>query len=302
MRIASIIVFLLVLSGNAQGSDLIRAAKMGQIGKVKSLLKNGGDINFLDPSGRSALSYAVQKDNVELVRLLLRRGADANKFAREGQNPAAWSAYNGNVEILRLLIDNDVNLDAKGIWISRQKGPSGETPLTCAARRGNLRMGKLLVKNGADPMVRNSLGQTALYEAINKGNAEFLAFLADAGADVNFGDGDEDGASLVIHAAMEDNIEAVNILLDKGARIDESYESAYYTHTVLTEVAYRGHWKTAERLAKAGANINHAISFMEKAVEINRDIPQNASSVIKAQAAIPGLRKLLRKYPPATNP
>lgn len=55
-------------------------AALGDVDAVRSALDHGADVNAADPSGRTALMYAVESDLLPLdeVKLLVERGADIN--------------------------------------------------------------------------------------------------------------------------------------------------------------------------------------------------------------------------------
>lgn len=69
--------------------------------------------------------------------------------------------------------------------------PLGWTPLMCAAAVSNIRVLKLLIRNGADPDHPNSHGTTALMLACQLNNRDCMLELMEAGADIrgvdNFG-------------------------------------------------------------------------------------------------------------------
>lgn len=55
---------------------VVRAAKRGNLDKVKQLLDQGVDVNTRDGYGRTALMEASREGHAALVSLLLARGAD----------------------------------------------------------------------------------------------------------------------------------------------------------------------------------------------------------------------------------
>lgn len=66
-------------------------------------LKNGGDINFADSEGNTALFYAVKrKYEIEHLKLLLQFGADFNKENKDGISPQKLAELTGQKKILNL--------------------------------------------------------------------------------------------------------------------------------------------------------------------------------------------------------
>lgn len=102
------------------------------------------------PNGDTALMVAAYKGNREAVAALLAKGAEPN---RPGWTALHYAASVGNVEIVRMLLEKSAYIDAEA--------PNKTTPLMMAARGGHTDTMKLLVEEGADVSLRNSLGMTA---------------------------------------------------------------------------------------------------------------------------------------------
>lgn len=105
---------------------LHRAANAGDAVLVRQLLDSGSPVNAFDELGKTPLHYAVLGEHFAVVELLLRSGADIN-------------AHDERV------ISN--------------------TPLGEASRTCSLRMARLLVESGADPMICGWMQLNALDRA-----------------------------------------------------------------------------------------------------------------------------------------
>jgi serine/threonine protein kinase len=70
---------------------------------VRMLLEKGANPNFTDPSGRTALHYALYIQNTPLIRLLLAFKADPNKLDPSGKKPLELT---NNPQIAELLRQN----------------------------------------------------------------------------------------------------------------------------------------------------------------------------------------------------
>lgn len=123
---------------------LTNAVRMdNDLGKVQFFLEQGADINEQNRYEFTALSEAVQKDNIKIVKFLLERGADTEIKSYTGNTPLHFSV--GNYEITKLLIEYGADVNAQDI--------DGFTPLhTCL----DADVAKLLLESGADPFLKNN--------------------------------------------------------------------------------------------------------------------------------------------------
>jgi uncharacterized protein len=200
------IVYLIILAGLSvarAGSyeDFFSAIKRDDGKTIMELLLRGFDPNALDPAGRHGLFIAVQegstkaaealvywpKTNVEwrspkdesplmiaslkgqkdLVRKLIDRDAHVNK---PGWTPLHYAATAGHLEIMLMLLEDHAFIDAES--------PNKSTPLMMAAMYAPPAAVKLLLEAGADPMMKNELGMTAIdfaQRASRKEAAELIA-------------------------------------------------------------------------------------------------------------------------------
>ena len=107
------------------------------------------------------------KGMFEVSRQLIARGADVNK---PGWTPLHYAATKGHTDIMTLLLDNYAYIDASS--------PNGSTPLMMAAMYGTPAAVKLLLEAGADPLIKNSLGLTAIDFAYRDNRTESAEIIA----------------------------------------------------------------------------------------------------------------------------
>eukprot|EP00037_Helgoeca_nana_P001362 m.26478 g.26478 ORF g.26478 m.26478 type:complete len:169 (+) comp11763_c0_seq1:112-618(+) len=91
-------------------------------------------------------------------------------------------------------------------------------PLSVAARRGYVRMCKLLLVQGAKIDGVNDFGGTALRDAAMHGSIDLIDTLLDRGADINAAG--RKGKTALIMAALAGNNGAVAHLIRRGANTD----------------------------------------------------------------------------------
>lgn len=184
------IVYLIVLFGYSVANagsydDFFIAIKRDDAGAIVNLLERGFDPNTLNPVGEPGLFLAVKepsvrvaevliswpKTNVELrnkqdesplmmaafkglvglSQKLIARDADVNKT---GWTPLHYAATHGHLEIITLLLENHAYIDAES--------PNSSTPLMMAAHYGTAEAVKLLLDAGADPLLKNQQGLSAI--------------------------------------------------------------------------------------------------------------------------------------------
>ena len=123
-------------------------------------------VNRPNPNDETPLMLAALKQQESLVLGLIQRGADVN---RPGWTPLHYAATTGHVGILRVLLEHHAYIDAES--------PNGTTPLMMAAYYGTPEATKLLLEEGADPLIKNHKGLTALDFASNGPHKESVAFV-----------------------------------------------------------------------------------------------------------------------------
>ena len=137
--------------------------------KVIALLVESPQI---DPEARnlhdeSLLMLASLKGMFALCERLIAKGADVNK---PGWTPLHYAATHGHVAVMTLLLDHHAYIDAAS--------PNGSTPLMMAALYGTPGAVKLLLEAGADPLLKNDQGLSAI-DFANRGqrteSAELIA-------------------------------------------------------------------------------------------------------------------------------
>ncbi|KAK6524133.1 hypothetical protein TWF694_005794 [Orbilia ellipsospora] len=154
-------------------SPLHAVAEQGMVEVAQLLLKYGADPNLKTNKGAIPLHFAVQYGYVELVELLLKNNSDPNSEADgcltplllvsacyEGQRPPASTAPVKGTDVLALRIAR--LLIEYGADPTIQDGVTGQTPLHHAMAFTPIPVDyvKLLIRSGAQPLVKNNSGQS----------------------------------------------------------------------------------------------------------------------------------------------
>ncbi len=116
------------------------------------LLKNGIDVDSLNPNKQSALFTATGAGVESVVALLIVKGADVNKIDKFGCAPLHYACRHGYVGIIKRLVAVEANVNVQDNW--------GFTPAHEAAMSGHLEIVKILREAGAD----FTIGLTKAYD------------------------------------------------------------------------------------------------------------------------------------------
>lgn len=130
---------------------LVIATLDGDLKQVKTLIKQGVDINAKSIMGGTALMAASFDGHLEVVKYLISNGADVNAGrTNSGVTALMDASANGHLEIVKYLISKgaDINavvtIETKGVVIDNI------TALMLASSRGHLEIVQYLISKGAD--------------------------------------------------------------------------------------------------------------------------------------------------------
>ena len=248
------------IAAAAGDTRLVEAARQQDLQAARALVHQV-DVNAAPVNGATALHWAAHWDNLELAHVLLQAGADPSLANDYGVTSLWLACTNGSVHMVRALLDAGANPWARLA--------TGESVLMTASRTGNVDVVRLLLSAGADPNVTEDYrGQTALMWAIAEGHHPIVRALLDAGADVHARTKAErdvsavgapksrGGSTPLIFAARRGDIAVAELLVSRGARINET--PADDGSTPLLVATVRGHVELAEWLLQRGADPNVA--------------------------------------------
>ena len=295
------------LTGTGGGglTALIFAAREGDLESAKALVEAGANVNLTTTGGWTPLLTAVNNRNYKLAAYLLEKGANPNLAnSNFGWTPLYLATDNRNIEggdypvpkpdmdhlqLIQLLLDKGANVNARirdntlsrTIFTMQWFFESGATAFNRASQSSDTELMKLLLKHGADPKNRTEYGDTSLtlaagigwvdgvtYERSAKENLEAVRMLLDLGLDPNAAN--TEGRTPLMGAALKGRPEVVQLLVDRGARLDARDRGSRDTHIVGASIA--GHtWQAldyAEGLVRVG--VQSAVSRPEAAALIRK--------------------------------
>ena len=123
-------------------------------------------VNTQNSQGETPLMLAAINNQLDLAKVLIQRGADVNK---PGWTPLHYAATRGHREMMRLLLDNEAYIDSESA--------NGTTPLMMAAYYASPLAVKLLLEEGADPVLVNSANVSALDMALTKDHQQSAFYI-----------------------------------------------------------------------------------------------------------------------------
>jgi len=151
-----------ILINNYRG---LKEADEDDYEKVRLLLEAGADPNYADPIGHSLLRSAIVGGASDIARLLIAAGADVSRGNFDGVSPLhaaagivvstggyEWLGDEKRKELTRILLDAGAPVD--------EANDLGWTALHYAARFGFPGVAEVLIRAGANPYKKSSIGQT----------------------------------------------------------------------------------------------------------------------------------------------
>ncbi|KAK4461955.1 ankyrin repeat-containing domain protein [Cladorrhinum samala] len=239
---------------------------------LKCLASTGLEFEVRDPWSRTALTTAIGLCSEEYVRLLLDLKAEVDYDIFGGLTPLAfaikefWRILSSVLDtekarsirnIMTLLLERGANIESRfwsgrtplsylveyksedlelsndqhDEWVSvvdlflrghhadiNSKDKSGRSVLSWACEKGTADMVKVLLDAGADVESKGLKGQSVLSWACEKGRADVVKVLLDAGADVE--SKDLKGRSVLSWATLWGHADIIKVLLDAGADVE----------------------------------------------------------------------------------
>ena len=265
---------------------LMKAAERGYFDLCQWLVdEKGADVNVKNCRGITSLMYAARNGHLDVCQWLVKEKKNEVKTTdNEGKTALMWTALCGRFEVCKWLADEagaDVNAvdmlertvllhAVKGghldvcKWLINEKGAEagGKNILIEAASHGHPDICRWLVnEKGTDVNAKEEdNGETALMYAALNGNSDIVAFLVEAGADVN--ETTKDGYTALMTATIGGHFDVVRFLTEHGADVNAK---AYYGTTAYILATDGNYQEIARFLAEHGADVNAEDAYDETA-------------------------------------
>jgi ankyrin repeat protein len=145
------------------------------LGSVMASVAGAMALSAVLSAAADSVPEAAMNGDREGLRSLLKQGADVNAVQGDGVTALHWAASRGDAEMTGMLVVAGANLRAATRF-------GGYMPLHVAAERGAAGVVQALLKAGADANTPTGRGTTALMLAASAGDTATLTALLDAGA------------------------------------------------------------------------------------------------------------------------
>jgi len=214
---------------NIQLTEAVANEKMEE---VKSLLKQGAEIDHINSMVITALQYACNHKSKEMITLLIKQGGDLSVIDEEsGFTLLHTAALKGYLWLVKLLIEKGLNVNARD--------KEGNGPLWIAGNKHEI--GTYLMENGADPKMENYHGNSPfnsnavafdyikdpkkkddgkrtdnIFEAIEKKDLTSIALLTVKKYDFN--QLNQNGKTPLIYAIENNYLDIILLLIKNGAK------------------------------------------------------------------------------------
>lgn len=258
----------------------------GKYDIVTQKLREGAKADFADYDRRTPLHLAASEGHVDVAELLISHGADLDAEDRWGSKPIDDARTNKHKDMIQTLLMSGAQPEERSIsrsdflakammqyaangfdemvremlmagadatFIDKEK----RTPLHLACAEGHFIVAQLLLLNGADPVMEDDFGLTAMDEAVKNGHVAMIDLLRRFGGamptqlmskeDVEY----QYGMDLVTQASRG-YVKKVQYLLGRGTNVNYA---DYDKRTALHLASAEGHADTTKVLIEAGADV-----------------------------------------------
>ena len=317
---SEVVVAGLVGGGGGGLTPLVFAAREGDIESARLLIAAKADVNQTTEYGWTPLLTAVNNRNYQLAKLLLDNGANPNLANKGGWTPLYIATDNRNIEggdypvpkadldhleLIKLLLAKGADPNARvkdntltrTIFTMQWFYENGATAFIRASQSSDTALMKLLLDYKADPKAVTAQGDNALtasagigwvdgvtYERSPKENLEAVRMLLDLGLDPN--GANQEGRTPLMGAALKGRTDVIQLLVDRGAKLDTRDRGSRDTHIPGATIAGLT-WEAldyAEGLVRVG--VQSAVERPEAVALIRKLMTQRGMKVPPANRTI----------------
>lgn len=247
---------------------------------VLLLVKNGADVNALDPESKTPLLLAVQGDQKDIVQFLIGAGANVN-VSVNGKSPLFVAVLNNNIEMVDLLIQNGAKIEKD----LNNTYSELNNPIVFAISSGNKDLIKTLLALDINVNMTIDKNATLLHLAAQQGDKDIVYDLISKKAIIDAKT--FDGTTPLCVAAQNGYSDVVELLITHGADVNGKI-SMRPLHLAVS----KGHQDVVALLLEHGASVILLDKKQRTAVDIavsSGDL-ESVKLLLKNQNIIKGIK------------
>ena len=223
-----------------------RAARAGKDDAVSVLLQRGADVESADDQGNTALMYAACYNQKQAARILLQNGAKIRAVNKQGWAPIHFAtSFCDQPTMAEVLLEEGASIE--------EKTSVGDTPLHRACFNGKVEVVKYLISRGAEIDSHCDGEITPMLKAVRWQHFSTVEVMIEAGCDLRTKSKDAGLTPLLCAATWTNNTALVDLLLRRGASIEEQDNQGV---SVVGRAALNAKDAVFRFLLEKGADVN----------------------------------------------
>ena len=212
------------------------------------------DLHFENKKGHTAISYALNSDDVDLVIQSLDYVGDINKINKAHQPLLVYFATHNSTKGIDKAVEIGADIDA-----TDNNGNTTLIATVLSRQHTNVKSNIIskLMEHKANINFKNNKGHSAMFYAMNSDDVYLVMQLLDHGSDVN--ETNQAGVPLLVYFATNNCIKGIDKAVNLGANIDATDNSGNTPSIaiVLSErVKKKSKSKIISKLMEYRPNIN----------------------------------------------
>jgi len=241
---------------------LIHAAKTNNMKSLEKVIKHlaiPSRLNLQDINGKTAIYWACENKHPKVLKRLLDAKAMPDIPDKDGISALTIAVKGDSVNIVQILCKNSKLFNSIHRIDFNRCSLHKTTPLMISSARGNYKISRILINQGADVNAVERYGRSALSIASEYNHNEIVKLLCLNGANID--QLDNDSNTPLMYAASDGNTDIITTLCELGADVHLQDELGNTPLMLLCQTTLNNcdHIKNIKEFIKFGSNI-HAVN------------------------------------------